>query len=279
MAGAQNDVKVEAEEIPASGGSTLVAAIKTTARLVPRQVTDEIELAKLELNHKKSRLGGVATYAALALVFLTLLVIALVVAAIAGLATVMPLWLSALVVSAALLVLIAISGLVTYKKFKSLLPLLPENAWRGIRHDIGIAREGRDFDPSTLIPKKLSKEEKKAKKAEVEAAAAKAKAEREAKAAELGPKANEHELIARTNARREHLVTLREELLEQADVKKQAAYLIDEAKTRAKETVSSTAGGALAQGVEIVKTRWKPLSVFAVSATACVLLLRKLFKK
>ena len=279
MAGAQHEMHVESEEHRAPGGSTLVAAAKTTARLVPRQITDEIELAKLELGHKKDRLGGVATFAALALVFLTLLVIALVVAAIAGLATVMPLWLAALVVSAALLVLIAICALVTFLKFKSLLPLLPENAWLGIRHDMGIAREGRDFDPSTLIPKKLSKEEKKAKKAEAQAAAAKARAEREAKAAELGPKANQQELIERTNTRREHLVTLREELLEQADVKKQAAYLIDEAKAKAKETVGAAAGGALAQGVEIVKTRWKPLGVFAVSATACVLLLRKLFKK
>lgn len=279
MTGAQHDVHVEAEEHRGPDGSTLVSAIKTTARLVPRQITDEIDLAKLELGHKKARVGGVAVFAALALVFLALLVIALVVAGIAGLATVMPLWLSALVISATLLVLIAICGLVTFTKFKSLLPLLPENAWRGIRHDIGILREGRDFDPSTLIPKKLSKEEKKAQKMQAEAAAAQAKAEREAKAAELGPKANEHELIERTNTRREHLASLREELLEQAHVKKQTGYLLDQAKVKAKSTLSSAAEGPIAQGIESVKTRWKPLSVFAVSATACVLLLRKLFKK
>ena len=47
-------------------GSTLVEAVKTTARLVPRQVTDELELAKLELGHKKARVGGIATFGVLA---------------------------------------------------------------------------------------------------------------------------------------------------------------------------------------------------------------------
>lgn len=278
MTSALKDVHVEADERSAADGSTLVSAIKTTTRLVPRQVTDELELAKLELSHKKDRLGGVAIYAGLALVFVTLLVIALVVAAIAGLATIIPLWLSALLVSAALLILIGLSALIAYKKFKSLLPLLPENAWRGIRHDLGILREGRDFDPATLIPEKLSKAERKAKKAEAEATAAKAQAEREAKAAEHGPKANETELIERTATRREHLVALREELLEQADVKKQAGHFLDVAKVRAQETVSSAAATAVGHSVETVKERWKPLAVFAVSATACVILLRKLFK-
>lgn len=279
MTSALKEVHVEADEQSAAHGSTLVSALKTTTRLVPRQVTDELELAKLELGHKKDRLGGVAIYAALALVFVTLLVIALVVAAIAGLATIMPLWLSALLVSAALLVLIGLSALITYRKFKSLLPLLPENAWRGIRHDLGILREGRAFDPATLIPEKLSKAERKAKKAEAEAATAKAQAEREAKAAEHGPKASETELIKRTATRREHLVALREEVLDQADVKKQAGHFLDVAKVRAQETVSSAAATAARHGVETLKERWKPLTVLAVSATACVILLRKLFKK
>ena len=148
----QKDVHIAADESPKAQESSLIEAVKTSLRLVPRQINDEIALAKLELEHKKARVGGVAIAAALALVFIALLVIALVVAAIAGLATVMPLWLSALLVSAAFLLVIGISALVGYRKFKSLLPLLPEHAWRGIRHDLGIAKEGRDFDPATLDP-------------------------------------------------------------------------------------------------------------------------------
>ncbi len=279
MAVAQQAVHISSDKRTAPEDSTLVEAVKTTARLVPRQLTDEIELAKLELGQKKSRVGGVAVFAALALVFLALLVIALVVAAIAGLGTVMPLWLSALVVSAALLLLIAITGLVAYRKFKALLPLLPEAAWRGIRHDLGILKEGRAFDASTLTPAKLSKAEKKAKKAQAEAEAEKAKAEQAAKAAEHGPKASQAELVERTAVRREHLASLREELLEQADVKKQTAHFVDLAKGKAAESARSAAAGALSRGLETAKTRWKPLAVLAVSAAAFVVFLRKLFKQ
>ncbi|MHA7270490.1 phage holin family protein [Arthrobacter sp. HLT1-20] len=282
MTDVQKDVHITADESPKAPESSLIEAVKTASRLVPRQINDEIALAKLELEHKKARVGGVAIAAGLALVFTALLVIALVVAAIAGLATVMPLWLSALLVSAAFLLIIGISGLIGYRKFKSLLPLLPEQAWRGIRHDLGIAKEGRDFDPATLDPVPLSKEEKKARKAEAEEAAAKAKAERAAKEAEHGPKANENELIERTTARRAHLLTLREELVNQADVKKQASYLIGTAKGRAKDVMNLAASGAAEQAghaAETIKERWKPLAVLAVSAGACALLLRKLLKK
>lgn len=282
MTDVQKHAHITEDESPKVPESSLIDALKTASRLVPRQINDEIALAKLELEHKKARVGGVAIAAGLALVFTALLVIAMVVAAIAGLATVMPLWLSALLVSAVFLLIIGISGLIGYSKFKSLLPLLPEQAWRGIRHDLGIAKEGRDFDPATLDPVPLSKEEKKARKAEAEEAAAKAKAERAAKEAEHGPKANENELIERTTARRAHLLTLREELVDQADVKKQASYLIGNAKSRAKDVLNLAASEAAEQAThaaETIKERWKPLTVLAVSAGACAVLLRKLLKK
>ncbi len=279
MTDVQKDAHIAADEHPKAHGSVLVDAVKTSLRLVPRQLNDELELAKLELGDKKSRVGGVAVFAAVAVVFLALLVIALVVAAIAGLGTVLPLWLSALIVSAALLVIIGISALVAYKKFKSLLPLLPEHAWRGVRHDLGIVKEGRDFDPATLDPEPLSREEKKAAKAEAEEAKAEAAAERAAKDAESGPKATTAELIKRTTARREHLLSLREDLVSEADVKKQATYFLDTAKAKAKDSVNQAASGVVGQAVEGVKERWKPLVIMAVSATACALLLRKLMKK
>lgn len=279
MTDVQKDVHIAADESPKAQESSLIEALKTTSRLVPRQINDEIALAKLELEQKKARLGGVAIAAGLVLVFTTLLGIALVVAAIAGLATIMPLWLSALLVSATFLLIVGLGSLIGYVKVKSLLPLLPEQAWRGIRHDLGIAKEGRDFDPATLDPEPLTKEEKKALKAESDAAAAKARAERAAKEAEQGPKANETELMERTSARRAHLLSLREELVDQADVKKQASYLMDNAKGKAKDAMNQAAAGAAGQAVEKVKERWKPLAVLAVSTGACVLLLRKLIKK
>lgn len=278
MAGALKNMHARTDNDPGMAGPTLIAALKTTSRLVPRQLTDEVELAKLELGEKKSRIGGVAVAAALALVFLTLLVIALVVAAIAGLAVVVPLWLSALLVSAALLLLMGLSALVAALKFKSLSPLAPVHAWRGLRHDLGILRAGRDFDPSTLTRPTLSKAEKKAKKAEAEAAKAKAKAEHEAKAAQNGPQATEEELIERTAVRREHLVSLREELLAQADVKKQAEQLIGQVRESAMGTVT-TATDRAGTALQGAKERWKPLVVLAVSAVAFVVFLRKLFKK
>ena len=216
-----------------------------------------------------------AIFIALILVFAVLLVIALVVAAIAGLGTVLPLWLSALVVSATLLLLLGICGLVAMKKFKSLLPLLPEHAWRGVRHDLGIATQGYDFDPDTLDPEPQSREEKRAQKVEAEIAKAKEAAERAAKDAENGPTASTDELLERTKTRREHLLRLRAELLAEANIKKQATYLV----ATAKETVNHAASGAVHQTVDTVKQRWQPLAVFAASATACVLLARRLMKK
>ena len=279
MTDVQKGVHVAAEDNQKVDGSALVEAVKTTVRLVPRQFNDEVALAKLELEHKKARVGGVVVFAALALVFLVLFVIALVVAAIAGLGTVMPLWLSSLIVSAGILLVIGISALIAYKKFKTLLPLLPEQAWRGIRHDLGIAKQGRDFDPATLDPEPLNRAQKKARKAEAEEAKAKAVAERAAKEAEHGPTANATELVKRTTARREHLLVLREELVEEADVKKQATYILDTAKDKARETVHKVASSATGNAVDTVKERWKPLAIFTVSATACVFLLRKLMRK
>lgn len=279
MTDTQTDVYGAAESKESADGSTLLETLKTTARLVPRQLNDEVELAKLELEDKKSRLGGIAVFAGIAVVFLMLLVIAMTVAGIAGLATVMPLWLSALLVCAGLLVVIGICALGAYRKSKALRPIIPEHAWRGIRHDLGIARHGRDFDPGTLDAPVLTRAEKKARDAQAAADKAQAAAERMAREAEHGPQASTSELIKRTEARRAHLLDLRDELVEEADVKKQAAYFLDTAKNKAKDKVNRFTGGATNQATVLVKERWKPLIVLAGSATVCIVLLRKLMKK
>lgn len=275
----QNDVQLVVAEDHGAGASALLETAKTAARLLPRQLNDEISLAKLELEHKKDRVGGVVIFAAVALVFAALLVVALVVAAIAGLATVMPLWLSALVVCGALLLALAISALIAYKKFKKLLPLLPPQAKRGVRHDLGIIKEGRAFDPATLEKQELSREEKKARKVQQTQEKMKANAERAAKEAEQGPKPTEEELVKRTAARRDHLLNLREEILIEADVKKLATHAVDAAKDKARHTVGQAAADAASDFTETVKDRWKPATVFAVSTATVVVLLRKLLQK
>lgn len=140
---------------------------------------------------------------------------------------------------------------------------MPEEAIRGLKHDLGVMREGVSFDPQTLVKPELSKEEKAALKSEKLAQAEAAKAEREAKAAAADPVPTEAELRERLTARRAHLLGLREDLVERMDVKKQAKALLDDP----------------GSPVNLVRQKWLPLSVAAVSTTTFFVLLRKLFKK
>lgn len=94
-----------------TGDNSLLGNARTLLRLAPRQLNDEFSLAKEELKAKGVKVGIAAGMFGAALVFLGLLVIALVVAAIMGLATVLPAWLAALIVAAFFLLIIAISAL------------------------------------------------------------------------------------------------------------------------------------------------------------------------
>ena len=69
---------------------SLPKTLKLVARLAPRQLNDELALARVELKRKAAQVGVAGAFFGVALVFLMLLVIALVVAAILGLATIMP---------------------------------------------------------------------------------------------------------------------------------------------------------------------------------------------
>ena len=186
-----------------------ITALPGTARLLfrlaPRQLNDEIAFAKIELKRKGIQVGVAAAFFAIALVFVAFLVVGLIVAAIMGLATIMPAWLAALLVSAAFLVIALVGGLVGLARFKKAMPLVPEETIRGIKYDLGVAREGSGFNPAVLDPD--SPEAKAAKAAKAEAAA-KAKAEKEAKAAQHDqeyPHASEPELARRLNQSRHHL--------------------------------------------------------------------------
>ncbi|MGP4032422.1 phage holin family protein [Pseudarthrobacter sp. 1C304] len=270
--------------------AALPKTLKLIFKLAPRQLNDEIALAKVELKRKGIAVGIASAFLGVALVFVLFLVIGLIVAAIMGLATIMPAWLAALLVSAAFLLIAAIGALIGVSKFKKAMPLVPEDTIRGLKYDLGIAKEGSAFDPSVLDP---DSEAYKAAKAAKEEAAAKAKAEKEAKQAaepDLGPPPTEAELRRRLDQRRTHLTGVRDELNEELDVKTQAQALLAAAQVKlqdGKEQLSGkVAGFRSAAGDAAGKSgvpgqlgqRWQPLAVLTASAALLVFLLRRLLK-
>lgn len=215
------------------------------------------------------------------------LVVGLIVAAIMGLATIMPAWLAALLVSAAFLLIAAVGGLVGLQKFKKAMPLVPEETIRGIKHDLGIVKEGSDFNPALLDP---SSPEAKAAKAAKAEAAAKAKAEKEAKAEAHDkefPHASEPELHRRLDQRRRHLTEVRDELDTELDIKPQVRFLAGAAQEKLREgqallnhgrEVAAEKFSGLSGEPGRAALRWKPLAAFAGAAAVFVVLLRKLLK-
>lgn len=266
--------------------TALPRTLKLLFRLAPRQLNDEIAFAKIELKRKGMQVGVAAAFFAVALVFLLFLVVGLIVAAIMGLATIMPAWLAALLVSAAFLLIALIGGLIGARKFKKAMPLMPAETIRGIKHDIGVAKEGSAFNAAVLDPQSP---EGKAAKAAKDEAAAKAKAEKAAKAAEHDkefPHASEPELARRLNQRRHHLTEVRDELGTELDVKTQARYLLASAQDKLREGQALAGRGrdvagqkfaALAGSADLEK-RWKPLAAFIAAGTAFLVLVRKLLR-
>ncbi|MET1086545.1 MAG: phage holin family protein [Arthrobacter sp.] len=277
--------------------AALPKTLKLVFKLAPRQLSDEFALAKVELKRKGVEVGVAAAFLAVALAFVAFLVVGLIVAAIMGLATIMPAWLAALLVCGVFLLIAAIAALVGVGKFKKAMPLVPEDTIRGLKHDLGIAKEGSDFDPAVLDPESDVYKAAQAAKAE---AAARAKAEKEAKKAaepEFGPPPTEAELRRRLDQRRKHLTGVRDELNEELDVKTQAQALLaavqvklQDGKEQASAKVAgfraaaartaqrprSSAGGNAGTGQ--LGQRWKPLVALTASGAALVFLLRKLLK-
>ncbi|WP_144673853.1 phage holin family protein [Arthrobacter sp. U41] len=281
--------------------SALPRTLKLIFKLAPRQLNDEIALANVELKRKGIAVGIASAFLAVALAFVAFLVVGLIVAAIMGLATIMPAWLAALLVCGVFLVIAAIAGLVGVSKFKKAMPLVPEDTIRGIKYDLGIAKQGSAFDPAVLDPESDVYKAAQAAKAE---AAAKAKAEKEAKKAaepDFGPPPTEAELRRRVDQRRTHLTGVRDELNEELDVKTQAQVLLAAAQVKlqeGKEQLSNkvanlrsaaartanrpaTPAGTTGEGTGVagqLSQRWKPLVALTASATALVFLLRKFIK-
>ncbi|UVJ40845.1 phage holin family protein [Arthrobacter sp. CJ23] len=269
------------------GIRALPKTLKLVARLAPRQLNDEINLAKAELKRKGIQLGIAGAFFGVALVFVSLLVIALVVAAVMGLATVMPAWLAALLVAAFFLLIVLIGGLIGLQKFKKALPLLPEKTILGLKHDLGIAKEGTAFDATSLDPASEAAQAAKAAKA---AAAEAARAEKAAKAAAAAADAprpvSEEELESRLKQRREHLANVRDQLGVELDVRTQGKALLDAAGEQfrtgsqfASSKLADLAGSVPSGLTERLAARWKDLLAFAAAGTVLVLALRKLLRK
>jgi uncharacterized membrane protein YqjE len=278
-----------------------ITALPKTLRLIfklaPRQLNDEIALAKFEVKRKGKQLGVAGAFFGVAAVFLAFLVTGLIVAAIMGLATIMPAWLAALLVCAVFLLIALIGGLIGLRKFKQAMPLMPEDTIRGLKHDLGIAKEGSDFDAAVLDPN--SPQAKAAKEAQA-AAKARAKAEKESKKAAEAvevPPVSEPEVQRRLKQRREHLTSVRDDLGEEIDVKTQtqallgvARHRLDEGKDKlndskerigerlAARSASSSGDAGTGSLPERLEARWKPLLAFAASTAVLLALLRKLFK-
>lgn len=244
--------------------SSLVGLLKLAGRLTPRQLSDEIALAKIELKRKGIQAGIASAFLVVALAFVAFLVIALVTAAILGLATVMPGWLAALIVAAACLVIAAIAALIGVNRFKKAMPLLPQDAIRGFQYDLGVLKEGSDFDPASVQAKKeQAKREKEASKRAAERIKAK-----------QPPQPGPGELRNRSDQRRDSIAAVRDALGRKLDI---GAHL-RAFTARIQGTFARMVNRSPDDTVATLKERWQPLTILAVSAATVLVLLRKLVK-
>ena len=243
-----------------------------------------MSIAVAQMKQKGIKAGIAAAFLVVALVFVLFFAVALVVAAIMGLAEVMPAWLAALLVAVFFLVVGGILALIGVSRLKKQLPLIPEDAIRGIRYDLGVLKEGRSFDPATLDVKK-PKNEKDGKDDGKDGKDTKPKE----------PTPSYEELRSRSGERRSHIADARDSLGERADVKARfekakhssgSAGRTSGTRSGAGYTRGSSTDGVAAVAVRrevphntSLADRWKPLSVLAGSVAAMLVMLRRLLSK
>ena len=282
-----------------SAPRTIKGQVGGLRHLIPSQLADEARIAANILKSKGIHVGVGAGVGIAAVALLAFMVIALVVALILGLGTVMAPWLAALVVAAGFLVLaLILAGFATWR-VKSTMPLVPEEAIRGFRHDLGVIKDGSSFDVSTLDEPFFEK------KTEPETA------EAEPKTGEKKPKVEKlthDELIIRTRERREQIAIHRDGLGQKLEVPIQVGEKISDATHAAGEGITKAAAQArhlantatekLNDGVEAateklvefsglegenakeaLRERWQPLALMAGSIAMFFVFLRKLMRK
>ena len=254
--------------------TSLFDAGKVITRLGPKQLKDEIAIAKIELKDKGISLGKGAAVAAVGLVFGLFLIIALVAAAILGLGKVMEPWLAALVLAGIFLILLAIFALIGIKMIKAQLPFKPESAIFGILYDLGVLKHGSEMTSQRL---KREQEEKEAEKKEAEG-------QEEEPKPPAAPAPSLADLKQRTKERREHLKSLRDDIdAYSTGVQKQALFAKEAVVNNAKKAPANTvvASRRLAQNVtnpQVVQSRWKSFTALIASVGAFFVFLGKLFK-
>ncbi len=291
--------------------TSLLDVIKVVLRLGPKQINDEIQLAISQMKTKGVAAGIAVALMVVGAVFLAFLVVALIVAAVAAFALIFELWAAALIVAGIFLIIALIFALIGLLKFKKTMPLLPEDAIRGFRLDLGVAREGTSFDPQSLD--REDAERRREKEESKQAAAEQAKKDAKTPGAGEPTAPTYSELLRRTALRREHLASLQDQITtgtrqigetvrektsrEKPGKNKTSKDKPGKDKTSRAGTTGATAKPARADrrspgtpesgtrestahaAGEHVAARWKPLAVVAGSAAAGAVFLRELVKK
>ncbi len=253
--------------------SSFTGLMKIVGRLVPKQLNDEIQLAIAQMKSKAIKAGIGAGLAVVGLVFITFMIVALITSGILALGLVFKPWLAALMIAAFFLIVAAILALIGVMKIKKQMPLIPEDAIRGVKYDIGVAKQGRSFDPSTLDQKKPKDEESK-------------KDKKKKKDEDKPAPVPYNELLKRSQERREHLAEVRDDLAPKLDVKRQAKEKSETAKTyaqdgklRARQALHErTRQQAPSDASQLLKDRWQPLALMGASLVALGAFVRKLRK-
>lgn len=261
--------------------TSLFDAGKVMTRLGPKQLKDEIEIAKIELKEKGISLGKGAAVAAVGLVFGLFLLIALVSAAILGLGKVVEPWLAALIFAGIFLILMAIFVLIGVKMIKAQLPFKPEAAIFGVLYDLGVLKHGSDMTSKRVKREQAEKEEAKAAEKEAEKSAEEAEDKAKAPAA---PAPTIDDLKQRTKQRREHMKSLRDDIDAYSHkTQAQAQAMLNAAKKNAKDTPTYTADASRrlvhnATSPQVVQSRWKSFTALLASVAAFFVFLGKLIK-
>lgn len=263
---------------------TFLDLIKVVLRLGPKQINDEIQLAIGQLKTKGVTAGIAVGLMVAGLVFVTFLIVALIVAAVGAFALIFDVWAAALIVAGIFLLIALLFALVGYLRLKKALPLLPEDAIRGLRLDLGVAREGSGFDPKTLDREDAERRRRKEQAKKEAAERKKREAEQTGEGAPQKPPYRE--LLRRTSLRRDHLGSLQDQVrarLDKESLKAELRGAAGSARRRSSgggtDSSDSAESGERAGAADYVQARWKPLAVLGASTAAGAVFLRELTKK
>lgn len=276
--------------------TSLFDVLKVLLRLGPKQINDEIQLAIGQMKTKGIAAGIAAALMVVGLVFVTFLVVALIIAAVAAFALIFELWAAALIVAGIFLVIALVFALVGYLRLKKAMPFIPEDALRGLRLDLGVAKQGSGFDP-----KELDRQDAEKRRQKEEAKRAKAEEKKQPGGGEPTPPTY-RELLRRTAVRRDHIGSLQDQVRARSDKESLKQEMRDAVSGVTGKVRSSSKKGASAQPAskrtvatastsaaptadddpqvgEFVSARWKPLAVLGASTAAGAVFLRELTKK